>query len=292
MKFSTFVLFSLSLIQVALSLPSESNNAQRLARGLPPLRPRRLYNAHIARTLTASATPTASTPAATATPTGLIQAVYVSSINGVQPSVEPLRRRQTIGTVAGYLNQVGQLSTTNRNIRFSTTTDPEAAVAVYATDYANPTAQYPISQGFMCLNNDHSLDASRDYPIVLSPDTGDYVGLSFCGAYLDRPAGTPPANDLTAVEPQFYGETRVWGIDPTTGLVSFRYVNPDGTIPSPQYLVSFTCPDFGVPTILWTFVTSNMALFREEMVAKLLPGSVADTDLCTVNELAMTFQSL
>lgn len=106
--------------------------------GLPPLAPRRLYNANVARQAVASPTSSSDTAASSSTaastpplPTAAsVQAFVVNTVTG-SSTVQPFRRRQTVGSSAGWLTQVAQLVPTNRNVRFSLTTDPEVAVGVY-----------------------------------------------------------------------------------------------------------------------------------------------------------------
>ncbi|KAI0345370.1 hypothetical protein BDW22DRAFT_1027955 [Trametopsis cervina] len=302
MKLSTVALFSLSLAPVVLSLALTNpearwSNAKRMANGLPPLAPRRLYNANVARQAVASPTSSSDTAASSSTaastpplPTAAsVQAFVVNTVTG-SSTVQPFRRRQTVGSSAGWLTQVAQLVPTNRNVRFSLTTDPEVAVGVYPTDYQQPSASQPISE-FICLSNGHSIDQTRTQPITLSPSTGDYLYLADCGSDLDQPAGSPATHNPAAVEPEYYGETRVWQIDPTTGQVTFHYVNPDGSVAAGQIPVTFGCPDFGTPSSTAVFVTSNIQAFRDEFVQRLFPGSVADPDACFANEIALFYST-
>ncbi|KAI0687691.1 hypothetical protein BC835DRAFT_393057 [Cytidiella melzeri] len=181
MKLSVVALFSLSLAPVALSFSTSGaqwSNAKRMANGLPPLRPRKLYNGNVARAPAPSQVLVIppSLPTSAGVSARVVQ-VYTQNTTPV--------RRQTVGASAGYLNQVAKLTSTNGNVKFSLTTDTEVAQGLYPTDYQQPTASTPISE-FICLSNGHSADQTRTQPITLSPDTGDYLYLADCGADLDR----------------------------------------------------------------------------------------------------------
>ncbi|KAI0805954.1 hypothetical protein BC629DRAFT_1437491 [Irpex lacteus] len=329
MKFSSFALFSLALAPVTLSLAAgpeaQWSNAKRMARGLPPLPPRRLFNGNVAREPVPSQTPTtsgsdsalpSSTPASgsssasasvsassvasssaaiTVLPTAATVGAYVVNIvtgTTAAPTPTPTvtRKRQTVGSFAGYLNQVAQITTTNRNIKFSLTTDDAGLVhGLYPTDYQQPTASQPISE-FICLANGHSLDQSRDQPISLSATTGEYLYFGDCGGDLDQPAGSPPTHDAAAVEPEYYASTRVWQVDPVTGAISFEYVNPDGSIVPGQTAVTFWCPEYGTPSSTFVFVTANPQAFRDVLVEK-YRSTLQDADACYVNELAFFYST-
>jgi len=305
MKFAAAVVFCLSLLPVTLSHPSTKlTNAKRLAQGLPPLSPRRLYHANFARDPTVSGTPTTTTDTATdtgtgtttststtattttpaAAPTGDISATVVQ----ITQSSPPDRRRQhhrrqgQVGSTLGYLDATGHIQTVNRNVPFTFTADD--AGDVHGMWDSNFT---PDQTGYLCLSNGHSLDSSRTTPITLSPSTGDYVYVGNCGTDLDQPAGSPPINDVNAVEPQYYGETRVWSPDPSTGDITFHYTNPDGSQVS-AFAAAWTCPDFQPATNYFLFVTANLELFLQEILATLQPGSVADPSACTASQLQLS----
>ncbi|KAI0084144.1 hypothetical protein BDY19DRAFT_997989 [Irpex rosettiformis] len=292
MKLASLALFSLAFGPVTLSLAAGAeaqwSNAKRMAKGLPPLPPRRLYNAKVARQPAPShIPPNSDSSTASSTASGATVAAYVINVVTAvpTPSVTALRSRQNVGALAGYLNQVAKITTTNGNVKFSLTTDDSALVhGLYPTDYQQPTASQPISE-FICLANGHSVDQSRNQPITLSPTTGEYLYFGDCGGNLDQPAGSPPTHDATAVEPEYYASTRVWEVDPATGAISFAYVNPDGSVPAGQTAVTFWCPEYGSSvSSTAVFVTSNPQLFRDAFVEK-YRSTLQNADSCYVNEL-------
>jgi hypothetical protein len=104
---------------------------------------------------------------------------------------------------------------------------------------------------------------------------------------LPEPAGSPPTHNPAAVEPEYYGETRVWQVDDTTGQITFHYVNPDGSVEPNQVPVTFWCPEYGSPesaSSILVFVTANPALFLERWVQK-WSYLLSDPSSCYVNEI-------
>ncbi|RPD54474.1 hypothetical protein L226DRAFT_596755 [Lentinus tigrinus ALCF2SS1-7] len=176
-----------------------TTNAERLARGLGPARPRRLYSG--TRTNAARAVPSGS---AGTTLRGVIKFV------------------KSDGSVFGYMGANGYSSGINGADTYSYTIPTPATAVVGFTDVTNTA---------------YRLAAFASSDKHLGPGYGTVVYLEsiVSGA---TPAGSGPVSSEGIGYFGGVGETTIFSVDPNTGKVTIQWVNSDGSVVNPSIYVS------------------------------------------------------
>ncbi|KAH9848138.1 hypothetical protein C2E23DRAFT_889381 [Lenzites betulinus] len=205
-RIASFALLVLSIFTVAHASPAsrrEATNAERLARGLTPARPRRLYNG-------------SRTNVARSAPSNLPGVVYTGKVGVVPSGTSPLRKR--IDTL-GYLGAYGVVATTAQAWSYQYTQPVSGSAPL---ELNSPSTPYRLSGV-----------AIRSGPqVTLGPGNTVYLELQNTRAHTAAGSATSVyVYDTYAIG---YAQTSIFRID-LTGKVTYSWVNPDGSVPT-QYL--------------------------------------------------------
>ncbi|KAH9925015.1 uncharacterized protein BXZ73DRAFT_103393 [Epithele typhae] len=181
------------------------SNGERMARGLGPKPPRRLYSTgtHVAR----------------AAPSGVAGTSQSGSI-GVYAAG---------GQFVGYIGAYG-----------ITTVPPGSgtASAAWTYSYAMPDpASSVVELNRLGTPFRLSAVAIRSGPqVTLGP--GNTIYLQLQNSRATTPAGSPLSTYVYDTYAIGYAQTTVFSVDPSTGLVTVKWVNPDGSMPTTYLAVS------------------------------------------------------
>ncbi|KIP06564.1 hypothetical protein PHLGIDRAFT_35888 [Phlebiopsis gigantea 11061_1 CR5-6] len=251
----SFTLVALSLLQFA-HAHAIASNAQRLARGLAPAPPKRLFDPHYraARDDVPSSLPTsasASDPASATPPPS-------SSASSASSSSDPSSASSASSSSASSASSTPILPTPG--------TVQTGAIGVYATSTA-PTKKRDTFLGYMGaygLSSTFGTGAASDgwtysftepdplsavvqlnHPstpyrltgvairsgpqVTLGPGNAYYLELQNSRA--STPAGSAASTYVYDTYAIGYAQTTIFRVDPASGRVSVQWVNPDGSLP-------------------------------------------------------------
>ncbi|EIN06211.1 hypothetical protein PUNSTDRAFT_136999 [Punctularia strigosozonata HHB-11173 SS5] len=186
-----------------------SSNADRLKRGLPPAKPARLFGS---RTDSERRSIPSTTPGYT----------YTSPI-AIWPSGSlPSRKRD--GVPLGYLGAYG---VTNLASAWTFTyTEPEIATNV--VQLPHPGTPYRLS----------GVAIRSGSQVTLGP--GNTIYLELQNTRASTPAGSTTPTYVYDTYAIGYAQTTIFSVDPATGKVTVKWVNPDGSTPTTYLAVSGT----------------------------------------------------
>ncbi|KAH9903245.1 hypothetical protein C8Q73DRAFT_44856 [Cubamyces lactineus] len=210
-RLASLALFALSLFTLTHAASPAARraatNAERLARGLAPARPRRLYNpsrANVARSA----------------PSGLPGSTQTGKL-GIYPAGTSPTLRKRDGSL-GFMGAYGLVA-------------PDSTLA-WAYSFTEPTSSSTVLE----LNHagtPYRLAgvAIRSGPqVTLGPGNSVYLELQNVRSHTDAGSATSVyVYDTYAIG---YAQTTIFAIDQTTGKLSVHWVNPDGSI-APQYII-------------------------------------------------------
>ncbi|KAI8972896.1 hypothetical protein BD414DRAFT_214260 [Trametes punicea] len=191
----------LTVVQASAGARRAATNAERLARGLGPARPKRLYNA--SRTKVARSAPSG---APGTLQTGVV-AMYPAGTSPTDtPAPQPL----------GYMTQDEM------------TTNPAFAMQYQFTEPSSSSALLEITSTTIIYHLDGVATGSST---TLAPGSAAYVRL-FASKVHTAPGAAVPVH---AAEPWIigYAQSTIWTVD-DSGKLSVHWVNPDGSV-YPQY---------------------------------------------------------
>ncbi|KAI0357721.1 hypothetical protein OH77DRAFT_1421818 [Trametes cingulata] len=249
----SFALLALSffgIAQASLASRQAATNAERMARGLGPARPRRLYAG--SRTNAARAAPSG---VPSTTHTGII-ALYLT---GTSPSggVPPLAwsGRFQIARSAGAA--------------FSYTyTEPTPATAVLELECTDDPGYRLGGLPFRMYSS-----------AMLRPGSPYYVQLNHVAA--ETPAGATEGAFQRGAYQIGYAFTTIFSVDPDTGKITVNWVNADGAVASPVYVLVYANG---------MYVTGDVPMFYSQTGAT--PGSVQVVDMYFVEQGAQPVATL
>ncbi|KAJ7464878.1 hypothetical protein B0H11DRAFT_2050206 [Mycena galericulata] len=229
-------------------------NAERLARGMALLKPRKLFES--SRTLTART----GTPSSTAPGTISRGTISVYTADTDTTDTGGVTHRKRSGTFLGYLDNVAALQSTyswRNQFAYTVPTDPNTPVIVRAPEYYGtlPENGFIMTPGVFGgwldgTNPDGSL-IYHSYDVV--PGSSNYIRFaSVYGAITPLadggPAGSPAVYDSTTSQ---WEEYAVWQIAPDTGVATLKWQNLDGSYPELTLCVA-TDPTYGNRHIIAT----------------------------------------
>lgn len=193
-------LFSLALSTLSKPIEIRETNAQRFARGLPPLKPRKLWKTSGTVFTPARRSPQPEPPKPTYE--GRLEVRYLAG--------------NTAGYVRnddrGYINGVNYGFDPDYDLRVSFSTDPDSH-ETFDLVVTNPKFPGPLHHVGFRVNDPNT---------VLLPGEGSVAGF---GIIAPSPRGTPP-QPIPNTNPQSYGESNLWMFDEDTGELTTYYTNP------------------------------------------------------------------
>ncbi|KAI0338605.1 hypothetical protein BDW22DRAFT_1459240 [Trametopsis cervina] len=199
---------ALSLLQVDayVTQARSGSNGARLARGLSPLRPKRLFNPSIRDS--SSATPSTAAP-------GSIQTGYI----GIYSSAPNAKRDGS--TLLGYLGAYGVTQTTDGS-----------AGAAWQYSYTVPAStDTPFNLNHPGTPYHLSAVAIRSGPqVTFGPGNVYYAQAQNTRA--STPPGSPTSTYVYDTYAIGYAQTAIWEVDPVSEVVTCNWVNPDGSKPT------------------------------------------------------------
>ncbi|KAI0696862.1 hypothetical protein C8T65DRAFT_663041 [Cerioporus squamosus] len=201
--FALLVLSLLSLVSAASPTRRRETNAQRLARGLAPARPKRLYSA--SRTNAARAAPS-NVPGTV--DTGVIK-IYSAGTD----------------VLLGYVGKFGFTSTLANAWHYVYTVPESPGDLVYIPDTTGNYWIGPVS--YVTQGPSVTLSAADATAVVVANNQGRATALGASEGSYTAAYGVGSC----------YAQNTVWRVDETTLQMFPNWVNTDGTV-SPQYILT------------------------------------------------------
>ncbi|KAI0329801.1 hypothetical protein GY45DRAFT_840116 [Cubamyces sp. BRFM 1775] len=210
-RLASLALFALSLFTfVHAASPAArraATNAERLARGLAPARPKRLYNpsrANVARSA----------------PSGLPGSTQTGRL-GIYPAGTSPSLRKRDGTL-GFMGPYGLVPPGSSEVWTYTFSEPASSDTLLELNHAG--TPYRLAGV-----------AIRTGPqVTLGPGNTVYLELQNVRSHTDAGTVTPVyVYDTYAIG---YAQTTIFSIDQSTGKLTVHWVNPDGTV-AQQYII-------------------------------------------------------
>ncbi|KAI0672156.1 hypothetical protein C8Q78DRAFT_1077718 [Trametes maxima] len=203
----SFALLALSLFTFAHANPAArriATNAERLARGLAPARPRKLYSG-------------TRTNVARAAPSGVAGTVQAGNIGIYPAGTSALRKRDE---PLGWLGAYGVVTTTGSSWQYQYSIPASTDTAV---ELDHPGTPYRLSGV-----------AIRSGPQV-TLGHGNTIYLELQNSRAHTPAGSAASTYVYDTYAIGYAQTTIFRVA-SNGKVTVNWVNPDGVIPT-QYIV-------------------------------------------------------
>ncbi|KAI0634598.1 hypothetical protein C8Q77DRAFT_768669 [Trametes polyzona] len=227
----SFALLALALfsVDVAHASPAsrrEATNAERLARGLTPARPRRLYNG-------------SRTNVARAAPSGVPGTVFTGSL-GIFPagtSTTTVRKRED---AIGFLGAYGVVAPGGASWQYQYTR-PDSDDTLLELNH--PGTPYRLSGV-----------AIRTGPqVTLGPGNTYYLQLQNSRAH--TAAGSSTSTYVYDTYAIGYAQTTIFTVDSATGKLTVHWVNPDGSVPTVYTVLSGTA----------LYVTGDLTALQQQL---------------------------
>ncbi|KAI0696861.1 hypothetical protein C8T65DRAFT_29763 [Cerioporus squamosus] len=199
MRLAAFAVFVLSIFSAVVDVSARATNAERLARGLGPARPRRLYSG--TRTNAARAVPSGSPGS---TQRGVIKIVTAGSGGDVWAYMTAGGATGSTSVTTADTFSYNMPSPADALVGFTDVTNPSYRLSAYASSAVHLGSGYATSARLLG---------------VLTPATA---------------AGSPPVGAESYGYQGGYAETTIFSVDPSTGKITVQWVNADGSVVYPS----------------------------------------------------------
>ncbi|KAI9060026.1 hypothetical protein FKP32DRAFT_1083055 [Trametes sanguinea] len=210
-RVASLALVALSFFTLAHASPASrraATNAERLARGLTPARPRRLYNP--SRTNVARSAPSGSP--------GTVQTGQIGIYPAAGSATTPQRKRDDS---LGWLSAYGITTDTSLAWQYQYT---EPASTDTVVELNHPGTPYRLS----------GVAIRSGSQVTLGPGNAYYLELQNTRAH--TPAGSASSTYVYDTYAIGYAQTTIFAVD-VNGKLSVHWVNPDGSVPQ-TYIVA------------------------------------------------------
>ncbi|RDX43155.1 hypothetical protein OH76DRAFT_1488051 [Lentinus brumalis] len=198
-RLAAFAVLILSLLSAVIDVSARAvreTNGERLARGLGPARPRRLYAG-------------TRTNAARAVPSGSPGTTQRGVIKLIAPST---------GSVLAYMTATGATTNVASAHTFTYNIPSPSNALVGFTDVTSSSALSEFASTYVFLGNNRATTVRLMGVVAGSTAAGGAAVSAESASYNGG-----------------YAETTVFGVDPSTGKITVQWVNPDGTVVNPHF---------------------------------------------------------